>query len=96
MDVFDAMAINGRWVRLRLTKDMGGGVKIGFVGAVTISGEGSPVYSHISFEEKLSSFSPCGAGSELFLSDIERVEKVYNDSPVVTPFPSFRGVGRLA
>lgn len=83
MNVFDAMAINGRWVRLRLTEAMGGGSLIGFVGAVVIGGEGSPVESHLCFEQRLSRFSPCGTGSELFLEDIAQVEHVYKSAPKV-------------
>lgn len=83
MNVFDAMAINGRWVRLRLVEDMGGGSLIGFVGAVVIGGDGSPVESHLCFEQRLSRFSPCGTGSELFLEDIAQVEHVYKSAPKV-------------
>jgi hypothetical protein len=83
MNVFDAFAINGRWVRLRLVEGVGGRSLTGFVGAVVISGEGSPVQSHLCFENRLSRFSPCGAGSELFLSDIAEVEHVYKSAPKV-------------
>ena len=83
MDFIDAMAINGRWVCLRLTADMGGAVLVGFVGGVVIAGPDSPMESHICFEERLSRFSPCGSGSELFFDSIEKIEHVYTSSPVV-------------
>lgn len=83
MNVFDAFAINGRWVRLRLVEGVGGRSLIGFVGAVVVGGEGSPVESHLCFEHRLGRFSPCGTGSELFLSDIAEVEHVYKSAPKV-------------
>lgn len=83
MNVFDAMAINGRWVRLRLVEDLGGQFLIGFVGGLVIGGEGSPVQDHLLFEKRLNLFSPCGTGSELFFSDIAEVEHVYKSAPKV-------------
>lgn len=85
MNVFDAMAINGRWVRIRLTEEFGGRSLVGFVGAVVIGVPGSPVESHVCFEQRLSHFSPCGSGSEFFLSDIAEVEHVYKSAPRVVP-----------
>jgi hypothetical protein len=52
MDFLDAMAINGRWVKLRLTSDLGSYELVGFVGGVVIAGENSPMQSHICFEER--------------------------------------------
>lgn len=91
MDFLDAMAINGRWVRLRLSSDMGSQTLVGFVGGVVIAGENSPMESHICFEERLSRFSPCGGGSELFFDHIEAVEKVYESAPRVVALRVVRG-----
>lgn len=91
MDFLDAMAINGRWVRLRLTSEMGGQSLVGFVGGVVIAGNDSPMQSHICFEERLSRFSPCGGGSELFFDHIEAVEKVYQSAPRVVALRVIRG-----
>lgn len=91
MDFLDAMAINGRWVRLRLSADMGGISLVGFVGGVVIAGSDSPMESHICFEERISNFSPCGGGSELFFDDIEAVERVYKSAPRVVPLRVIRG-----
>ncbi len=91
MDFLDAMAINGRWVRLRLTSDMGGVELVGFVGGVVIAGADSPMQSHICFEERLSRFSPCGGGSELFFDHIEAVLKVYQSAPRVVALRVVRG-----
>lgn len=85
MNFLDAMAINGRWVRLRLAADMGGQSLVGFVGGVVIAGPNSPMESHICFEQRLSRFSPCGGGSELFFDDIAQVERVYKSKPHVVP-----------
>ena len=82
MDFLDAMAINGRWVRLRLTADLGGGSMVGFVGGVVIAGPDSPMESHICFEQKLERFSPCGGGSGLFFDHVEAVECVYKSAPI--------------
>lgn len=81
MDTLDAVAINGRWVRLRLSPDNGGRSMDGFVGGVVLAGENSPVESHILFESRISRFSPCGTGSELFFCDIAEVEHVYTSAP---------------
>lgn len=91
MDFLDAMAINGRWVRLRLSSDMGSQTLVGFVGGVVIAGENSPMESHICFEERLSGFSPCGGGSELFFDHIEAIEKVYESAPRVVALRVVRG-----
>lgn len=91
MDFLDAMAINGRWVRLRLTADMGGLSLVGFVGGVVVAGPDSPMESHICFEEKLERFSPCGGGSELFFDHIEAVEHVYKSAPRTVSLKLIRG-----
>lgn len=83
MNVFDAMAINGRWVRLRLVEDVGGRSLIGYVGSVSIAAEGSPIQSHICFEPCKSRFDLVGTGSQLFLEDIAEVEHVYKSAPKV-------------
>lgn len=91
MDFLDAMAINGRWVKLRLTSDMGGVELVGFVGGVVIAGENSPMESHICFEECLTRFSPCGGGSELFFDDVEAIVRVYQSAPRVVALRVVRG-----
>lgn len=91
MDFLDAMAINGRWVRLRLTADMGGQSLDGFVGGVVIAGPDSPMESHICFEERLDRFSPCGGGSELFFDHIAAVEYVYRSKPLMVALSLVKG-----
>lgn len=72
MTVADALALNGFWVRLLLDLDGEAHVCRGRVVGVVVPCPGSPVEAHLLVDSG-GDVSPCGAGCEVFLSDVSRL-----------------------
>ena len=86
MTLDEALAINGTYVRLLLDYGCPDGafVHSGRVVGVCVPCQDSPVEPHL-LVECGDAVSPCGAGSEVFLSDISRL--LYSGDKPSEPTP---------